>query len=374
MELQSGGGDMEPERKITWRASLADFTAKTLILLGLVAAALLLWQWREVLLLLFASIVIACGVTGLASPIRKYTPLKGGWAVGGALLIIATVLGGIFWLLGSQLTEQFRLLIESVPEAVTNLRERLDGTPFDGLVPADLELGAAANGVFSSYAGQAMRLGASISSGALNALIVIVASMFLALSPEVYRDGALMLVPRSVRPNARHAFNLCGAALRKWLLATLFSVAVMTVLVSAGLWALRVPAPLALGLLSGLAQFIPFIGTLLTSVVAALLALTVNMNTALWTLLLYFVASTIEANILYPLVQKRAIDQPPVITLFTVIAFGLLFGAMGVFLAVPLTVVLTIFLVIFYIRGGLGEDKLAPGEDEAQQQPPRLQA
>ena len=51
------------------------------------------------------------------------------------------------------------------------------------------------------------------------------------------------------------------------------------------------------------------------------------------------------------------------LTLYAIIALGLLFGPLGVLLAVPLTVVAMIFIVIFYVRGRLGEDVAIPGQD-----------
>jgi predicted PurR-regulated permease PerM len=65
-----------------------------------------------------------------------------------------------------------------------------------------------------------------------------------------------------------------------------------------------------------------------------------------------------------PLVQRRVVDLPPVVTLFTVVAFGVLFGPLGVLLATPLTVVVFVAVKQLYVRDTLHEPTRIPGEAE----------
>jgi predicted PurR-regulated permease PerM len=116
-----------------------------------------------------------------------------------------------------------------------------------------------------------------------------------------------------------------------------------------------------LGLLAGLAQFVPVIGPLIAAGPGILLAFSVSPETALWTGVVYLAASQIEANLIFPLIQKRAVSLPPALTLFAIIAMGALFGPLGVLLALPVTIILTVFVIRFYVNRTLGEDVPAPG-------------
>lgn len=341
--------------------TIGGFTARVLIVAGVTATLLALWAGRHAVLLFFAAVLVACGLRGVAKPLRKRLPIgeKGSIALAG--LIILALLGGLFALLGAQLSDQFATLIRSLPAAWSNLQDRLQATDFGAAVYEQARSALQGGGLLSGVTRRVLQTATMLASGALEAFLVLVAGVFLAVEPRAYRDAILKLFPPGPRPKAREALDASGEAMKKWLLGTLFSMAAMTAMVWLGLALLGVPAPLALGLLAGVAQFVPFVGPILAAVPGVLLAFAQAPQTALWAVLMYFIASTIEANILYPLIQKRAVEQAPVLTLFSILAFGAVFGAMGVLLAVPLTVVITIFVVVFYVNGALGEDAPIPG-------------
>ena len=66
--------------------------------------------------------------------------------------------------------------------------------------------------------------------------------------------------------------------------------------------------------------------------------------------LLYFGIQQIEGNLITPLVQQQSVDLPPALTLFALVAFGLLFGLLGVLLAAPLAVCLYVWVKKLYAR------------------------
>ena len=102
------------------------------------------------------------------------------------------------------------------------------------------------------------------------------------------------------------------------------------------IWNNRITLALALGLIAGLLDFIPYVGPWLGAAPAVLLALAEGPAEAVWTAILFLVIQQVEGNVLMPVIQKRASALPPVLTILAVVAFGVLFGFMGVFLATPL--------------------------------------
>jgi predicted PurR-regulated permease PerM len=324
-------------------------------------AALLVFMLRHVLLLVFGSILIAVGLRGLASVIERIAPIGKKWSLAAAAVIVLGVVAGIMVLGGAQITAQMGQLLQTLPDAWTSLRARLEDNALTAALITEIEF-AMSSPNSSPLPAFASRVGAftmSFAGAALELMLVVIAAGFIAVSPDTYRGGALALAPSRIRPHLRQAFNASATALRKWLIGTLVSMVFLSVVVSLGLWALGVPAPLALGLLAGLAQFVPLVGPILASAPAILLALTVGPETAAWTVLLYVLASQVEANLVFPMIQERAVSLPPALTLFGVIAFGLLLGPLGVLFATPLIVVVSVFVVIFYVRGALG-DHTAP--------------
>ena len=105
------------------------------------------------------------------------------------------------------------------------------------------------------------------------------------------------------------------------------------------------------------------VGPVIAGVPAVLLAFTVSPMTALWTLLLFLAIQQLQGNVLQPMIQKHAVDVPPAVLLFAVLAAGLLFGFMGVLLAAPLTIVVYVLVQRVYVREILGKPiTLAAGD------------
>jgi predicted PurR-regulated permease PerM len=308
---------------------MALFVQRALIIAALVIVLALCWAWRHILLLVFAAILIACGLHGFAGQIRRIVPIGPKAAIGVAGIVILIALGAVVVFFGRQIAAQAATLIEAAPQGWASLQAQLAQSELGRQALEQARATASSDTLLGDLTRRIGRFGFTFASGALDAFLVLVAAIFLALSPQSYRDGVLKLAPPSLRDQGRAALDTSGTALKKWLLGTLVSMLAMTIMVGVGLWALGVPAPLALGMLAGLAQFVPFIGPILASVPAILLAL---------------------------------VEQPPVLTLFAVLAFAVVLGPLGAVVAVPLTVVITVFVVIFYIRGALGEEAAAPGE------------
>lgn len=106
----------------------------------------------------------------------------------------------------------------------------------------------------------------------------------------------------------------------------------------------------------------PIIGPIVSVIPAALLALQEGPQMVLWAILVYVAVQQIESNLIFPFIQRRAVDLAPTLTLFGVLGFGLLLGPLGVVLVTPLLVVLVVFVELLYVRRTLGKDVSVPGE------------
>jgi predicted PurR-regulated permease PerM len=78
--------------------------------------------------------------------------------------------------------------------------------------------------------------------------------------------------------------------------------------------------------------------------------------TALWVAILYFVVQSIESYVLVPIIYKKTVAISPVITLASLVLFGILAGPIGIILATPLVAVLQIVIRELYIKDYLERD------------------
>jgi predicted PurR-regulated permease PerM len=62
----------------------------------------------------------------------------------------------------------------------------------------------------------------------------------------------------------------------------------------------------------------------------------------------------LENHLLTPVVQKAAVDVPPALVVLAIVAFGYVFGFIGIFVATPLTAVVLLWVKMFYVQDVLG--------------------
>ena len=336
------------------------FLRHVLIVASVVVLALLAWHLVDVLLLVFGAVLVAVLLRALADPIAGATRLPDALAVVAATLAMVGSIGLAAWLFGAEVRAQVAELAERLPQAWRSLEERLGVTDLsERLISRAEDMAPDAGSVVSGLAGVVT----SFVGGLADLLLIVFGGVYLAAQPGLYRKGLLLLFPPGdSRKHVADTLDASGAALRLWLLGQLVAMAFLFVLTGLGLWAIGVPAALALALLAGLAQFVPLIGPIVAAVPALLIALSEGWRIVTWTLMLYVAIQQVESNVITPLVQRQAVSLPPAVTLFAVVAFGLLFGPLGILFATPLAVVVLVTVKKLWVRETLGEPTEVPGE------------
>ena len=94
-------------------------------------------------------------------------------------------------------------------------------------------------------------------------------------------------------------------------------------------------------------------------------ALAQSSDLALWAVGVYIFVQHSEAYLIQPLIQQYAVDVPAVVLLFSLLAFAVLFGPIGVLFAAPLTVVSYVLVKRLYVREALATPTPIPGEDKS---------
>ena len=335
------------------------FIERLLIVLAIGGLALLLWALRGLAILVFGAVLVAVILRVIANPIKTCFRLPDAVALLIAVLIVAGLLGGAFWIFGAEVTRQASSLREALPQAWTAVQERLAPLGLDEPVRQWVEMiRSGSGGVVSNFGSIAMSVGSAIA----DTVLVIVGGIFFAAEPRLYRGGLVKLVPEEARPNVGQALEDSWRALRLWLLGRLASMLIVGILTGLGLWLLGIPAALTLGITAGLLDFVPFIGPIVAAVPAVLLALASDPASAIWVAGLYLLIQQIEGNIVTPLVQRRAVELPPALLLFSLVAAGLVFGIVGILFAEPLTVVAYVLVKRLYVREALDTPTSIPGE------------
>jgi predicted PurR-regulated permease PerM len=327
------------------------------IVFAVAAGLFLMWQTAGTLLLIFAGLLFGAFLDAATRGLGLVLPVGRGWRFA---LVCALLAAGAAWLVawgGYALAAQADGLIDIIQNQLRALRGELRAagiTPPQGsgegphtlarlLLPDPSTLFGTAYSAFS------------LASGLLgNAIVVIFVGLFAGADPATYRRGVLALLPRDRRLRAGDVLDEMAAALRWWLVGQLVAMVLIALTTWLGLAIIGMPGAFLLGLQAGLVNFIPYLGPVIAAVPIGLAAMAQGTTMVVWALGIHAVIQTVEGYVLAPLIQRRAVDLPPVLTLSAVALSGTLFGAMGVALATPLVAALKIAVKRLYVEDRLG--------------------
>lgn len=322
-----------------------------ILVLTLVGLALLAVRLADVVLMAFGAVLAAVLLHAVAAPLQSRLRLPRPLALTLALALICAFVGVALWAFGRQAATQFEALSNLLPRAWSQLQARFGPTPFGAAALAKLEHWRG----FDWLVSLGPKLAADAAGALAGTVIVLFAGLYLAYHPRSYLGGVLLLFPRARRDRAEAVFLEMGRALRQWLIGQLCSMVLVGVTTGAGLAIAGVPSAVALGILAGLGQFVPVIGPMAATVPGLLVALEVGPQTLVWAGIVYLVSAQLEANVITPLVLRQLAQLPMAVTLFAVLAMGVLLGPLGVLFATPLTVIAYVFVRMVYVEDVLGE-------------------
>ena len=324
-------------------------------LLVLAICLYILWQIREVLLLVFAAVVLATALNRLARRLQQSGLAQRWVAVLLSVGILLAVLICFFWIIVPPFASEFRQLAELLPKAIDRLTpwiQQVQSNIPSQLLPYLVPQNTRGGNTLSQQLQQQLQplltqllggAGAFVSNtmgGILSFLLVLVLSLMMLAQPRAYRKVFVRLFPSFYRRRVEGILDECEVALGRWIIGALISMSVVAMLSLIGLSILRVRLALAQGILAGLLNFIPNIGPTLSVVLPMTISLLDGVGwKSVAVLILYIVIQQFESNFLTPYVMAQQVSLLPAITLMSQVFFATFFGFLGLILALPLTVV-----------------------------------
>ena len=342
-----------PERALVPQRRDLFFVVRAVAWIGLIA--FFLWLAGDVLLLLFAGVLVAIFIDGIASWIRSHSRVGHGASIAISLLGLITIFGVVTAFSAPDIADQFGQLEQELPRSIENLHRQMDHHRWAKVLldqlPTAQEL---------RYPGVGLVRKAT---GALNTTVVVLArvfliaaiGVFLAIQPNLYRRGVLRLLPIARRERAAEILDAINQNLRGWLVGKVLSGIAIGAATWTGLQLLGIPLALILSVLAGVFSFIPNFGPVISVIPALLLGFMISPALALYVGLLYLVIQIVETYLLTPWLAQKTADLPPALTLVTQILLGVLFGGMGVIMAAPVTAVGMVLVRMIYVEDVLGD-------------------
>lgn len=342
-----------------------------------------IWFAHALFLVAFLGILFAIAVSAGVDQLQRFRIPRG---VGASLIVLtffALVIGTLSWV-APTLREQGAELRQKLPEAVDRVEQWVDQrnsgllgevlgsdsasssaeAPATGARPGAPAATVPTNAKPRTSSVLRQRLGSVMSSGSRylfpfltstvaavgGLLLIIFLSIYLAADPELYRRGALSLLPARHRQRGAMIFDRIATVLRKWLVTQLIAMAAIGSVTTIVLLILDVKAAFALGLLAGLFEFIPTVGPILSAVPGVAMAFLDSPEKALYVLIAYWGIQFLENHILIPLLMKGGMDLPPALTVLAQALLALVFGFLGLMVAVPMLATVMVIVQMLYVE------------------------
>ena len=333
-----------------------------IILGGIVLVTTSLYLAQKILIPLALAVLLAF----ILAPVVDVLHRRGLWRVPSVLLVVVLSLllvGGI----GLALTFQLKSLAADLPQYQKNIAQKIaglrnvgQGTLWQDLQdmvkeitedmskadqikeggppePRIVRVESSNFPMFERAAGQAVEFLAS-------AGLVVVLVVFMLIRREDLRNRLVRLVAHGRLITTTRAFEEGARRLSRFLLMQLVVNASFGLAVGVGLALIRVPYPLLWGFLAATLRFLPYVGSLLTTVLLVLFSVAVftGWMQPILVLALLGVLELSTANVVEPLLFGHSTGVSPIALLAAAAFWTWLWGPIGLVLSTPLTACLVV--------------------------------
>jgi predicted PurR-regulated permease PerM len=312
----------------------------TLVVLGVIVAALALWKIKVVIALLFTGIIIAAAMRPSVEWLERRARIP---RAAGVLLHYLALLG----LVALALTFLVPRAIDQVQQATSGNALHHAATHSSGikhqiLESIDKRLKRLPSG------SKLIHPAVEITKTAFEALIAVFFMFAVGAYWIFERDRTIALVqsmsPRKHRRVIRDTWVLIDQKLGSFVRGELILVVFVAVLLSTGFFAIGLPYWLLIGSFAGLVELVPVIGPLAAGALAIGVGATQSWHMALFAGAIVLAVRQLEDYVVVPKVLGHATGLSPLVVLTSVTAIGILLGAAYVLLAIPIAAVLATLL------------------------------
>jgi predicted PurR-regulated permease PerM len=213
---------------------------------------------------------------------------------------------------------------------------------------------------------KSLKLGSSVAFSIIgNAILIPVALFYLLMDWDRFLDQLRKLIPPRLRGVVDSFLTEADSVLGQYLRGQLLVMLILAVFYSVGLGLFGLDLALPIGIFTGMAIFVPYLGFGIGLVLAALAGLlefsaTSGLGyTAVMVAVVFGAGQIVESFFLTPRLVGERIGLHPLAVIFALLAFGQLFGFVGVLIALPVSAVLLV--AVRRIRTGYLTSRLYQG-------------
>ncbi|MEA5507058.1 AI-2E family transporter [Halotia wernerae UHCC 0503] len=340
-----------------------------LLIVATVFLSILMWQLRSLFVTFMIAVVLAAAIAPIVNAAERLRLPR--WL--GVIVVYISLIAGLIGaglIIGPSVSEQIQRLGSKLPIYLDNLRTgaenlalRMGVTQIE-TIEQFFDIQALTNWLFRSsqqFLVRSFGLTRGILGGVVNLILALVISGYMVAGSTNLVQGIVKLFPKpwderlaaQVVPISRRM----GGYVQGRVLVSAILGSVITL--SLSLLGLSEFA-LALGVIAGFTNLIPFVGPILGAVPALIVAIPQGGLTFLWVLLLFVIIQNLESYVLDPLLVGSSVRVHPLYQLLAVLGGTQVLGIIGAVIVPPWVAGVAVVLENLYLRPKLlAEEKAA---------------
>lgn len=305
----------------------------------------------DILLIIFAGLLLGTLFVAFARKIQKWTKgkMKYIFAAGISIIFNLIVVAGLLFLIGHTLKPEIKDLVNRIPEIQEKFAGAINDNDLAGWVKDNTDLLDESEGGMeaSKYASKFFSTTFGV-FGDIYAILFV--AIFVAVSPKEYYKGAVALMPNSWKSKGSDVLFQVYKNLKIWLKTQLLDMLIMFILTALVLGLMGLDYWLILAILTALFCFIPNIGPMISIIPMVAVGLLQSPEMAFWVFIAFMGVQLLETGFIGPYIRKKMLSLPPALVLVLQLIFGVVGGVVGILVATPILVVLMVLVKKIYLK------------------------
>jgi predicted PurR-regulated permease PerM len=335
---------------------------------ALLAVGYLAWLVRDVLVLLYVSALFAVILTPVVRAtarfrIRSWQPLKGSRAILFLLLAIAGAIAVYIALALPPVVRDLQDFSTTMPTRVPALLARIKHLPF----ASHLNMAQISSDIqsYASRAATVVLLSVKSWAGKLaNIAMGVILTVYFILEGEQAYRWFLSFFPPGNRERLDAVLQRADARMGRWLLGQGTLMLILGIASTVVYASLHVRYAYALGVLTGLLNIIPVLGSAMSIALALVIAAVDSWGRVLGVAIFYVVYIQVENSYLTPRIMQSRVHLPGIAVIVSLLLGFSLAGVIGAMVSVPTAVLVALLLEEYLVQKDVLAENSLSGADQ----------
>jgi predicted PurR-regulated permease PerM len=328
MGSHTEGGEFDP--RVAYRA--------VLLALGLLAGGLLFEELVQIVMLVTIAVVIAVPLAASANWLRRWRVPR---ALGAVLSLLAgsAVAAALLAFVVPTFVNQLNDFINRLPSTAAHLERSVNhllGLRRGTTTKAVTQFVHRYTDHPAVLLGPLATIGVSVATVVGAVVVVLVSSLYMAITPGPLVDGLVRLFPAARRPDVLCTLERIRVAWLAWLRGVALDMLVLGGLLFIGMQIVGLQFAAGFAIFSALLTVIPNYGSVISAIPPIAYGLTSSFHEGVLVAVVYVVVNQVEGNVALPLIMGRSVSLHPAVIAVGVLVAGSLFGIVGLLISVPL--------------------------------------